>query len=149
MPTNLLFRLIYDATTGEIVGTCLQGRDGPFDDQPGRAHIAFEAEDMPDGTASVLAQGYYVDLSGAAPAMAARPIMSISLDKTSVVANGTDEATFTGVPVGATVRIDGGETFPMLNETLLFSSDTVGTYKVTFSSWPHVDASFTIEATAP
>ena len=80
-----------------------------------------------------------------------RPAMPIALDKNAVVATGFDVATFSNIPRGATVAIDGpnmnGAPLPMLDSpTLEFDAIGPGRFVFRFACWPMADAEFVIDA---
>lgn len=77
----------------------------------------------------------------------ARPAMTLTADKTSITANGTDTATITGFPAGSTLVVDGGAAQALgtlTSET--FQATSPGTYTLVFSQFPHLDATLTITA---
>lgn len=80
-----------------------------------------------------------------------RPSFSLALSKSTITANGTDKATLTGVPSGATVtmdRIGGGSRSATADGTIVEITATMpGNYVVTVSKWPYKDEVFTIAAT--
>ena len=75
-----------------------------------------------------------------------RPSMSLSIGKTTITANGTDEATISNIPSGATATCE-GESLTIDDGELVFTADTAGTYTITFECWPYLDEEVTINAT--
>jgi len=125
----------YDKTTGEIlkIATCSKG--------------AMEYE-LTQNTNTEVILGHYSDalyyiVSGA---VEPRPSMDLSVDKTTITADGTDEATITNIPSGATATCE-GESLTIDDGELVFTADTVGTYTITFECWPYLDEEVTINAT--
>ena len=75
-----------------------------------------------------------------------RPSMNLSVDKTTIVANGTDEATISNIPSGATATCE-GESLTIDDGELVFTADTAGIYTIKFECWPYLDEEVTINAT--
>jgi len=75
-----------------------------------------------------------------------RPSMSLSVDKTTITANGTDEATISNIPSETTATCE-GESLTIDDGELVFTTDTAGTYTITFECWPYLDEEVTINAT--
>ena len=88
---------------------------------------------------------YYVDTTQSVPVATLRPAMGVTVDKTAIAANGQDFATFSGVPSAATVSVDGAAPVPFQAPTT-FSASDAGTYTVTISDFPALDATFQIVA---
>jgi len=78
--------------------------------------------------------------------IADRPSMNLSVDKTTITANGTDEATISNIPSGATATCE-GESLTIDDGELVFTADMAGTYTITFECWPYLDEEVTINAT--
>lgn len=80
-----------------------------------------------------------------------RPSFSLALSKSTIIANGTDKATLTGVPSGATVtmdRIGGGSRSAVADGTTVeIAASLPGSYVLTVSKWPYRDEVFTLAAT--
>ncbi len=76
-----------------------------------------------------------------------RPEFPGTLDKTTIVANGTDTATLSGLPVPCVVRLD-IQTFTVEDGSLEITSDMVATYNINVEHWPFKDWAGTVEAVA-
>ena len=75
-----------------------------------------------------------------------RPSMNLSVDKTTITANGADEATISNIPSGATATCE-GESLTIDDGELVFTADTAGIYTIKFECWPYLDEEVTINAT--
>ena len=79
-----------------------------------------------------------------------RPTQAITLDKTTLIADGVDKITFTGAVSGSTITVKGllsGNTATgTCDNPDYFSTVIADTYQVTISCWPYLD--FTITVTA-
>jgi hypothetical protein len=92
--------LIYSPTTGVIDRT-----GGTPDGDEMLQALAGEAVMLTPGQA-LRGDGYYVDL-GPPPVLVTKPPMGASINKTTIAANGIEQAIITSIPVGATLYIDG------------------------------------------
>lgn len=84
----------------------------------------------------------------------ARPtVTSITLNKTTIVGNGVDTCTFSGIPTGAQVAIYKDQDFlpravgVITDGTLVLTVDAVGSYAIVFSGFPVQEVRFTVTAT--
>lgn len=85
-------------------------------------------------TAELSPATHYVDILADPPAAAPRLEMTVTTDKATIDADGTDTATITGIPVGALVTLEASNDFAEASETVSTGSTTVTTvHKV-----PHV-----------
>lgn len=89
------------------------------------------------------AEWYFV-----ADVVTARPDSPITLDKTTVEADGVDTVTFSNVPAGTQVRVMGPSqsVITVDDGTLSITFDDVGQYAVKFDSFPEKDTVFNVEA---
>jgi hypothetical protein len=131
----------YQVSNGQITGSLM------YSGEPGSANA-----NVPGDIASVAGAyngntTYIATTSGGTPTPTARPAMGITLDKTTIIANGTDTATFSGVPSGASVVIDGGAAETITDGTLELSTATAGTYTFAFTNFPMLPMNFEIIAT--
>lgn len=76
--------------------------------------------------------------------------MICALSSTQIIGNGADHATLTG-PEGAAVTITGpvSGSDTMDADGIEISSDIPGTYSVTVTLFPYLDAEYTLEITEP
>ena len=72
--------------------------------------------------------------------------MPCSIDKISVMADETDEATIYGIPAGGVVMVN-RESIPVETGELALVFDTPGDYPVRVSAFPFLDWEVTIHAT--
>ena len=92
---------------------------------------------------------YYLDLATLLPIL--RPIQIITLDKTTLIADGVDTLTITGAVANSAINILGkssnnrafGET---CSDPETFSTEIPDTYTLTISCFPYLDFTATIEA---
>jgi len=79
-----------------------------------------------------------------------RPSQTITLDKTTFIANGVDSITITGAVTGSTMTIK-GKIIPEQSGTCdnpdYFITELPDTYTLTISNFPYLDFVVTIEAT--
>jgi hypothetical protein len=78
---------------------------------------------------------YYV----VASAIVARPAFSLAFDKTSLIANGTDTATLTGLPAGSKVG-----SHPVNDGVFTFASFVPGSYSFAIEAFPMQPGSLTL-----
>lgn len=118
---------VYDLTTGEILrsGQCADG-DLELQAGDGQAVIERASQYQHDGNS-------YVDLSGPEPMIAERQEMPATL-------NGL---TITGVPLGATLRIEGVD-YAVGDGAAELSFTLPGAYTVKLSCWPYLDKIFEV-----
>ena len=69
--------------------------------------------------------------------MSPRPDAGISIDKTSINADGQDAATIAGIPVPAIILVDGVER-TVEDGQLEIVSETPATYTIEFTTWPYL-----------
>lgn len=133
---------IYIATTGEIRGF-LQADVAPFSDwfEPGVVAVESVGELGDDGATHYLPAG----------TLTARPATSCPLDKTTITANGTDTATLSSIPVGASVTVtdsNGTTTYAATDSTLEITADDPGTITITITpAFPYKPLTVTVTAT--
>lgn len=77
-----------------------------------------------------------------------RPPMPATLDKTTITADDTDEATLTGLPDPCTVTID-ETTHKVTGGSLTITSPMPATYNITCRAWPYLDGDYTLKAVEP
>lgn len=131
---------VYDTATGRVLGT------GSYDERG-------------DGAAArAIVAGVINSATEYAPGgvKTARPtfnLVTLLLDKTAILADATDTATLTGVPVGTLIKVfKDAEAFPRsvvtVNDgTLLLRVDAAGVYRLQLSNFPTQDYAFTVAAT--
>lgn len=128
--------VVYKTTTGEILRT---GRapDDMLTIQAGAGETVIE------GTANDATQ--YV----AAGVVTNKPPMGCTINKTTMLANGVDSATISGVPNPTTARVSGpaSSTATVIDGTLQLTFDLPGTYKVALTSINKLPQEFAINAT--
>lgn len=78
----------------------------------------------------------YVDLTGPEPIKRVRPTLA-GFDKTTIAADGVDEAVLSGIPDPCTVLID-GQPHEITGNELRISSTTTASYRVAIDHWPHM-----------
>lgn len=113
-----------------------------------------------DGGMGIEPTLWYVDLGGAEPTLTARPASPVTVDKTTLLADGTDAATFSDIPAGSLITIEVPPTFPRepgippIEPQIVWSSPTLswnttvpGFYQILIESFPEQDILFLIEAT--
>jgi hypothetical protein len=77
-----------------------------------------------------------------------RPTMNVTADKQSIIADGVDEITFTGIPIGSALILD-GEVYNITEPTLELTVDRPGPYVARFRLWPYIDKEVAFEASTP
>lgn len=101
-------------------------------------------ENITEGSADDVIQ--YIDTSLGIPSIANKPALGASIDKTEIVANGTDLATITGLPDNTTVTVD-NTTYEVTDGELEFSSDVPGTFEIVCTAARRLSQVFIVEAT--
>lgn len=112
------------------------------------AHGILEAEGAGPAT-------HFVATLGEVPTLQDRPPLVVTLDKVTIVADGVDEATLTGLPDPCEIVIDADD--PTVETTVaevagggfVFTATDPGTYVVEVRRFPFIPFRATIEATAP
>jgi hypothetical protein len=75
-----------------------------------------------------------------------RPSMpQVSIDKTSILSDGSDLATINGLPEPCTVLFQ-EEEYDVTDGVFSFTVDAPGTYIIKVKAWPYLDSEFTVEA---
>ena len=130
-----------------------------YDTATGRVLATGSYNEIGDGAAArALASGIIDPVREYAPGgvRTARPTFNLAtllLDKSTILANGVDSATFTGVPAGTVAKVfKDQDTLPRgvttVNDgTLVLRVDTAGVYHVLFMNFPTQDATFKVTAT--
>lgn len=128
--------IVYRTATGEIL------RTGSAPDDM-IAIQAIAGETVIEGTANDITQ--YI----AAGVVTNKPPMGCTIDKTTMIANGVEVATISGVPNPTTARVSGpaSSTATVTDGTLQLTFDLPGTYKVALTSLNKLPQEFTINAT--
>jgi hypothetical protein len=90
-------------------------------------------------------------IAGSPPTVTARPTLPCTLDKTTITANGTDTATLSSIPIGATVAVTDGNgvtTYTATDSTLEITADDPGQISVTVTpAFPYIALTVTVTAT--
>lgn len=86
----------------------------------------------------------FVDLSGT-PSLIGRQKLTLALDKSTINADGIDEAQLTGLPQPITLLINGAEV-EVTDGSLEFSTEEVGRHEVCVCEASYLDESFEIYA---
>jgi hypothetical protein len=76
-----------------------------------------------------------------------KPAMPVSIDKTTVSADGIDLATISGIPVGALCRVASIAEAVVNDGTIELTFDNPGDYEITIIAFPYLDYTVTINAT--
>ena len=76
-----------------------------------------------------------------------RPVMPIVASASSIKADGKAESIISGIPVGVTCDHEGTSTV-MTDTSIDFTAEHPGTYTFSFSKFPYVPVTITIEATS-
>lgn len=86
----------------------------------------------------------YVDIGN--KTIKKRPKMSLTIDKTSILANGSDAVTIKGIPDNAIARV-GTHEVTITDGTLTFTTDMPGEYTICLECFPYLEEEVTINAT--
>lgn len=78
---------------------------------------------------------------------AERPVMPTTIDRTTISADGEDEAVISAIPDGAEISVDGGAWAEVGGSTVEFAATVPGTYTLRLRCWPHIEAAFEVTAT--
>ena len=95
------------------------------------------------------ARTHYVDVSGGGPVnhvVALRPAMTLVLDKTSIIANGVDKATLTGIPPDAILHSQ-GRTQSVSDGTVEITSDFDDALDIVVKAFPFMPTTIRVDAT--
>jgi hypothetical protein len=82
-------------------------------------------------------QTHYVDVSGEPHVLVERPDMPLSIDKTTIIADGVDFLTISGIPAGARIYIDRMIDAIATGEDVEITLDTEGVYKLRIELFPY------------
>jgi len=74
--------------------------------------------------------------------------LSLTVNSTSLIANGTDEAVISNIPAGAQVEWPDGQIDIVTDGEIRFSVDLPGAYTFRFTAVPYLDKEITVEAIA-
>lgn len=77
-----------------------------------------------------------------------RPTFPLSADKSVIVANGIEEVTFSGFPVGAAFSVSGpsSDRWVETESSVAITANVPGAYRVKVSMFPYLDQSVVINA---
>lgn len=125
---------VYETRTGRIVRV-VTGPANIIDQQ------AQTGEGYAAGTANTLTQ--YVNT--AKRRVENRPKISATVSKSTIVADGADIASISGLPQPCTVTLE-GQIYRVEDGTLSLTTDIPGSFLLTVQAWPYLDAEFTVEA---
>lgn len=133
----MAFYVIYYTSTGEIKnvgeGNLAQIKEYPYPE--GLAWL-----EIPEW----IDHNNYVDLSDLS--VRQKTVMSIAVSALTILADGNDTATITGIPAGTEVMWPDGQTDIVNDGEVRLSVDLPGTYTLRFSAIPYLDEEVTIEA---
>lgn len=127
----------YNSSTGEITGNLVCDDSALSVNTSGKSYV----------TGLYNPDTHYI--SGTTPTV--RPSFSLSLSKSTIVANNTDYANLTGVPSGATVklaRIGASKTITADGTTIIIKTPLPGSYTVTVNKFPYLEGVVNLVATA-
>jgi hypothetical protein len=147
------FPTIYKKSTGEIVQTGMFTCDDEFVDANFAVKLQFfgsEDHGIVDASAAVDTQ--YVAVMDEVAIVAGRSPLIVEVDKTTLVADGIDSITLTGLPDPCDIIIDAPD--PLVETSVqtvtgggfVFVADDPGVYTVEVRRWPFLP--FKIEFTA-
>lgn len=127
----------YNTSTGKILATgmCADGLEG----------LQYTGA---NSAVLIGTSGNYLTQYVSAGALTARPIISASIDKENIQADGFDVVTIIGIPTGWTYEISNGVTGTTVGGNIEFAALEQGTFIVRFTNWPYQDIEFTINAFA-
>lgn len=135
--------IVYDAASGRIKRTGVaMGADG------GGSLASAQAGSGEAVITGVTAdpRTEYVDTSTGQ--IVPRPVMGLSIDKTSIAADSVDKATITGIPAGALYIIPSRRLSGVVNDGFLeITSAVAGAFDVVIELFPYQTWSVTVVAT--
>ena len=105
--------------------------------------------DLPSGVGCLWEGGiidgdiYYYDLINT---IRIRPANPATIDKMTLTANGTDQATISNLPNPTVVKVN-GNTCAVTDGTFEFTIDLPGTYPIIVDSFPYLTKEFEVTAT--
>jgi hypothetical protein len=139
----MTFAVIYRNSDGAIVGRRSYEADHPANAAPLPAGCSLlESESLPNESDSYI--------NGTPAFIAARPTTACTLDKSTITANGTDTATLSSIPIGATVAVTDGNgttTYTATDSTLEITADDPGQISVTVTpAFPYIALTVTVTA---
>lgn len=131
--------VVHNPTTGQIMRTAwVTESEAALQAKPGEAVLVLDAGDQ------ILELTSWVD----GGALASRPAMPVSIDRSEIAADGVDEATVTGVPPGATVEMAGKPGAPVAVDDgeVVFSTPVAGEHRLIVRAFPFLDWSVMVTA---
>ena len=128
---------VYITATGRITrtGTCVAS---DIDLQPG---AGASVKEIPSGI-EVADETHYVDGSSE---FASRQTVTATWDKTTIDADGTDEATLSGLPEDCTVY-EGDNSIEIDGTVFVFAADAIGDYRILIDEVEYLRTIWEIEA---
>jgi hypothetical protein len=130
---------VYDPQTGAIISR----RTMPEEDvavQP-TPHLVVPAPDNPDSLGDD--STHWVNQG----ALMERPLMALTVHKQAIAADGVDAARITGMPTGTIMTTSNEPPVQIDDEELLWASELVGVFTLTFSLFPYRPAEIQVTAT--
>jgi hypothetical protein len=134
----------YDLVTGEIQ------RVGHAAEQSLDANEAMYPE-LGFILGDALPETHMVDVAAEPPVIVSRPTFSLTVDKTSIAADGIDTATISGIPADTLVTLQPTGDFPSADEVVTTGSTTLATvypvpHTLTFELFPYQATQRVIDA---
>ena len=126
--------IAYETATGKILGS-FSGEEINADE-----HM----NNFPNGSSKLDVTGVatppdlrkaYVDLSGAEPRVLPMIGLPLAVSKETVIADGVDSTTISGVPEGLEILVD-GTSYTVTDGSLELSFSVPDTYLLTANQWP-------------
>ena len=142
--SDIVYSIYYTTADGTIVASnAIPEAFASFQVIPdGCSQLALESS---PGIFTVLSSTNYVDNG----VLTAKATMSLTTNKTTFTANGTDEVTITGIPNGSVVTISGAvsATETITDGELIITSNVTGTILVSITNNPqYLPWSITLDA---
>jgi hypothetical protein len=149
---SIHYATVFNKHTGKIVQSGAFSCDEDFVDMNFAVKVDFYGgadHDVIDAPADDLAN--YVVMVDNVPSIVPRPILRVSLNKTEIVANGTDSITLRGLPDPCEMVQDPGEPeesrVTVEGGGFVFTAETPGVYRFRIERFPFVPLDLEFTAT--
>ena len=142
-----MYWTVYEIATGRIDHAQWVPPPAPVDDT--FAGDGFTQIESANQTVGDDAAASYI--SGTPPAVARRPAHTITIDKTTINADGVDAATIAGIPRGARVQFEDGQPGARIGRgpaggIILITADRPATMRISVDPFPALEFTTTIVA---
>lgn len=144
---------IYRPSSGEIITSGIVSGGADMNTRQIEANVSIYGDDCAAVEVDSDPNTQYVQALSESPTVLDRPNLQVSIDKTSIIADGADYLTLTGLPDPCEIIVDAPD--PTVETTITevsgggfeFEADTPGTYTIEVRRFPFLPLKIEVTAT--